>query len=93
MYHEWAYGARRLTFGDRPALPTVDGALAQLAEGQSLLQGDLDRLTDADLAEPVLTNWGEQWPAWRIFWTMIDHDAHHGGEVGCLRDLYRVRAA
>jgi hypothetical protein len=25
-------------------------------------------------------------------WTMIDHDAHHGGEIGCLRDLYRVTA-
>jgi hypothetical protein len=23
---------------------------------------------------------------------MIDHDAHHGGEIGCLRDLYRVTA-
>jgi hypothetical protein len=23
---------------------------------------------------------------------MVDHDAHHGGEIGCLRDLYRVTA-
>jgi hypothetical protein len=23
---------------------------------------------------------------------MIDHDAHHGAEIGCLRDLYRVGA-
>jgi hypothetical protein len=30
----------------------------------------------------------EEWPTWRIFWTMIQHDAHHGGEIGCLRDLY-----
>ena len=37
-----------------------------------------------------MTNWGEEWPAWRIFWTMIHHDAHHGGEIGALRDLYRV---
>jgi hypothetical protein len=35
---------------------------------------------------------GERWPAWRVLWTMIDHDAHHGGEIGCLRDLYRVTA-
>jgi hypothetical protein len=37
-----------------------------------------------------MTNWGEEWPAWRIFWTMIHHDAHHGGEIGALRDLYRT---
>jgi len=28
------------------------------------------------------------WPAWRIFTTMIDHDAFHGGTIGYLRDLY-----
>jgi hypothetical protein len=41
---------------------------------------------------PRWTNWGERWPAWRILWTMIDHDAHHGAEIGCLRDLYRATA-
>jgi len=39
----------------------------------------------------VLTNWGEKWPAWRIFWAMIEHDLHHGGEIGALRDLYREK--
>jgi hypothetical protein len=39
------------------------------------------------------TNWGERPPAWRILWTMIDHDAHHGAEIGCLRDLYRATGA
>jgi hypothetical protein len=62
------------------------------ARGHALLTRDLAELTDADLERPVLTNWGEEWPAWRIFWTMIDHDAHHGAEIGVLRDLYRLRA-
>jgi len=26
---------------------------------------------------------------YRILWTMVDHDALHGGAIGCLRDLYR----
>jgi hypothetical protein len=43
------------------------------------------------LDEPVKTNWGELWPAWRIFWVMADHDAFHGGMIGKLRDLYRWR--
>ncbi|MBA3368542.1 MAG: DinB family protein [Geodermatophilaceae bacterium] len=63
---------------------------------------------DAALDADVGTNWGEQSsgqaapghvldggkkvPAWRIFWTMIEHDAWHGGEIGTMRDLYRNRS-
>jgi hypothetical protein len=62
------------------------------AEGQQLLRADLEGLSDVGLDALRWTNWGEQWPAWRILWTMIDHDAHHGAEIGCLRDLHRVTA-
>jgi len=48
-------------------------------------------LSDSDLDELRLTNWGDRWPTWRIFWVMAAHDLHHGGEIGCLRDLYRTR--
>ena len=27
------------------------------------------------------------------FWVMAAHDLHHGGEIGCLRDLYRAQQA
>ena len=57
-----------------------------------MLTAHLAGLDDAGLDRKVLTNWGERWPAWRIFWTMIDHDSHHGGEIGALRDLYRLGA-
>jgi hypothetical protein len=50
-------------------------------------------LSDGALERSVLTDWGEEWPAWRIFTTMIDHDRHHGAEIGVLRDLYRVAGA
>jgi hypothetical protein len=43
---------------------------------------------DLDPVPALKTNWGEEWPTWRVFWTMIQHDSHHGGEIGCLRDLY-----
>jgi hypothetical protein len=61
-----------------------------LDHGHASLTEDLAGLDDADLERLVMTNWGEEWPAWRIFWTMIHHDAHHGGEIGALRDLYRT---
>jgi uncharacterized damage-inducible protein DinB len=93
MYHEWAFGQRRLTFAELAAPATAAGAVARLEEGQRLLRADLEGLSDDGLDAPRWTNWGAQWPTWRILWTMIDHDAHHGGEIGCLRDLYRATAA
>ncbi|HWD45818.1 MAG TPA: DinB family protein [Actinomycetota bacterium] len=90
MYHEWAFGEQRLTWPELAAPATAAEALARLEEGHGLLRADLAGLDDEQLDGPRLTNWGERWPAWRIVWTMIDHDAHHGGEIGCLRDLYRV---
>jgi DinB superfamily len=89
MYHEYAFGPRRLTFPDLPVPSTVHEALTMLDEGQRLLIADVQALEDPDLAKPTLTNWGEEWPAWRIFWTMVHHDLWHGGEIGALRDLYR----
>jgi hypothetical protein len=69
---------------------TAAAAFEQLDEGHALLRDDLARLTDDELDRPRATNWGEQWPAWKIFWTMIHHDIHHGAEIGTLRDLDRV---
>ncbi len=89
MYHEWAFGEATLTFPELPALRSAPAARDRLEQGQLLLRQDLENRADDDLDELRLTNWGERWPAWRIFSVMTDHDAHHGGEIGCLRDLYR----
>jgi hypothetical protein len=91
MYHEWAYGPARLTWPELEVPHDPAAALAMLEEGHCLLRGDLERLTEPDLDDLRLTNWGERWPAWRIFWSMSDHDALHGGAIGQLRDLYRWR--
>jgi hypothetical protein len=89
MYHEWAFGAARLTWPELDVLHTATDAIAVLEHGQSLLRQDLVQLEEAQLDEPRKTNWGELWPAWRIFWAMLDHDSLHGGAIGHLRDLYR----
>ena len=90
MYHEYAFGSGELTWDGLDIPHTAADAIAWLEEGHGRLRAALDDLTDADLDELRLTNWGGQWPTWRIFWTMISHDLHHGAEIGCLRDLYRV---
>ena len=92
MYHEYAFGPAKLTFPEIDSAHTAAAAIAQLEAGQAMLVRDLDALDDAGLEGEVLTNWGDKWPARKIFWAMINHDLHHGGEIGTLRDLYRERA-
>ena len=91
MYHEWAYGQARMTFPEIAIPHTAEATVARLDESHLRLRGELAQLSDAQLDAHVKTNWGELWPAWRIFWTMADHDAFHGGTVGCIRDLYHWR--
>jgi len=91
MYHEYAFGRAKRTFPEINSAHTGEDAIGRLEEGHALLRRDLDGRDDAALDREVLTNWGERWPAWRIFWAMIEHDLHHGGEIGALRDLYRSR--
>ncbi len=93
MYHEYAFGPGELTWDELAVPGTAAGAVAWLEEGHAQLRATLDGLSDADLDRMRLTNWGEPWPTWRIFWTMIHHDAHHGAEIACLRDLFRVTCA
>ena len=93
MYHEWAFGPRELTWISIETPGDVEASIATLEVGHGLLANDLASLGDDALERPVLTNWGEEWPAWRIFTTMIDHDRHHGAEIGVLRVLYRVAGA
>jgi hypothetical protein len=90
MYHEWAFGARALTWFHFEPPHDVASSLEMLERGHRLLRADLAGMVDDDLETPRLTNWGEEWSAWRIFWTMIHHDLQHGGEVGSLHDLYRT---
>ena len=88
MYHEWAFGPARLTFPDLEIPHSATTAVQFLEDGHSLLRDALANTSESDLDEPRKTNWGELWPAGRIFWSMSDHDALHGGTVGFLRDLY-----
>lgn len=92
MYHEYAFGAGKLTWDELEIPHGAASAVAWLEKGHTHLQSVLNSLDDTDLEQMRPTNWGELWPSWRIFWTMIAHDLQHGAEIGCLRDLYRVKS-
>jgi hypothetical protein len=89
MYHEWAFGAARLTWPELDVPHTAATATRLLEQAHEQLRQDLRALSEIELDEPRRTNWGELWPAWRIFSVMADHDALHGGVMGHLRDLHR----
>lgn len=88
MFHEWTFGSGRPVWSQLPVAAGPAEALARLDEGQRLLRADIAALTDVTVHDPRRTSWNEQRPAWRMAWTLIDHDAQHGAEIGCLRDLY-----
>jgi hypothetical protein len=90
MYHEYAYGAARLVWPDIDSTHTARDAVRSLDDWHALLLADLEQVDQRELEALVRTNWGEEWPAWRVFWTMIEHDVHHGAEISMLRDLYRI---
>jgi hypothetical protein len=89
MYHEYAFGPGEQTWEELEIPHTIVDTVNLLQTGHDLLRRALDELNDGDLEEMRLTNWGELWPTWRIFWVMINHDLQHGAEIGCLRHLYR----
>lgn len=91
MYHEHAFGERRDLWAELTGIHTPGEAIDQLDRGHRFLAEDLARLSDAHIDGTSLTNWGEEWPTWRIFTTMIRHDLQHGAEIGCMRDLYAHR--
>ncbi len=91
MYHEYAFGAGKLTFPELIIPHTPVDAVRWLLQGHDLLKAALAQFNDTTLEQPALTNWGEWLPTWRIFWILIGHDIQHGAEIGCLRDLYRLQ--
>ncbi len=93
MYYEYAFGPGQLTWDELQLPSTAALSIQWLEEGQRQLRSTLEKMRDDDLDELRRTNWGDMWPTWDIFWTMILHDLHHGGEIGCLRDLYRVMSS
>jgi hypothetical protein len=91
MYYEYAFGPGKLAWDELDIPHAAGDAIAWLETGHAQLNTALAGLNDAELAEMRPTNWDEIWPTWRIFWTMAAHDLQHGGEIGCLRDLYRLK--
>jgi hypothetical protein len=94
MYEDYAFGRGSLRFGTPEVEPWAEGT-APRDEVVSWLETAHARLvdhvaaleSDAELAAPRATNWGEHRPTRWILATMITHDAYHAGEINHLRSL------
>ena len=64
-----------------------DQNLAYLAESHSYWVESWRMLPDGDLLQPRQTNWGEDWPTWRIISTISQHASYHAGQISLLRAI------
>lgn len=62
-------------------------ALDYLAEAQAYWMGSWNDICDDSLDDLADTNWGEQWPAWKIVDCMIGHDRYHAGQIALIRSV------
>jgi uncharacterized damage-inducible protein DinB len=97
MYWEYAFGQARITWPEVGELVPKEGDLgmwrAWLQAAHEQFRSAVVELTDGQLLEPRLANWGEELPARTIINIMIEHDLYHAGEINYIRGLYRVHLA
>jgi uncharacterized damage-inducible protein DinB len=58
-----------------------------LTESQEYWLSSWQGLSDEQLEDLVATNWGDQWPLWKVFQTMIAHDHYHAGQIALIRTV------
>ena len=90
-----AFGA--LAQWDEPGNPvrTADELVSGLAATWQVMQEALARYTPADLQEDLVTEWeGKTYTHRRgwVVWHVIEHDLHHGGEIGYSLGMHGLQA-
>ena len=58
-----------------------------LEESQSYWLAGLEQLDDGRLDVLAHTNWGDQWPLWKVIQCMIGHDHYHAGQIALTRTV------
>lgn len=89
IYGEYAFGAASRNFTDLPVYGAAGPAIDDLIASQRPITDALTLVTDVTLDDPVPTQFGDPWPARRVFTTLLREQVHHGAEISLLRDLYR----
>lgn len=64
-----------------------EAAKAYLEESQEYWLSSWQGISDQQLDNLVATNWGDQWPLWKVFQCMIGHDHYHAGQIALTRSV------
>ena len=92
IYWEHAFGPGRRNFTDLAIMGSAETSCADLGASQRRLTETLASIDHASLDSDVPTQFGEAWPARRVFDVLLVEQVHHGAEISLLRDLQRGRA-
>ncbi|MGI8588003.1 MAG: DinB family protein [Chloroflexia bacterium] len=101
VLHEGGDELAAIDIWDSPHHPgqpnrTADELVAALHTTWAAIQEALDRWTPEDLAAPIHHVWddGEQSTVYRpyVIWHLIEHDVHHGGEIGYSLGMHGLAA-
>jgi hypothetical protein len=89
MYGSAAFRDTDVRWSDCAAQLDAIGAgwqqnLAYLQASHDAWVGCWFTLGDDELLRLRPTNWGEQWPTWRIISTLSHHDTYHAGQIALL---------
>jgi hypothetical protein len=93
MHENHAFGNASLNW-DHPlvlateATTNADRAIEWTRLGHERLRASIVNLTDAELSQPRLTNWGEWRETCWIITVMIQHAFYHAEEINHVRSLY-----
>jgi hypothetical protein len=88
MYGSAAYRGNEIRW--TPLLDRLEAIWTDWEKAKALLfeaqEYWLDSWKDeTDFGRIVKTNWGADWPSWKVIWTVTQHDSYHAGQIHLLR--------
>jgi hypothetical protein len=90
MYHEHVFGPARLDWDDWEIPHAAADALRWWAGSFDAYRRALERGGDTDLDREAHAVWGPTQTVRQWSEVLIHENAHHGAEIGALRDLHRA---
>ena len=62
-------------------------AKTYLEEGHQYWLECWQHLTEGELDTMIPTNWGDEWPLWKMITNMASHDSYHAGQIALTRTV------
>jgi hypothetical protein len=93
MYTNYAFEDRTPIWESRevepwpPDHPPMADTIAWLNDTHRRLMGHVRGLSDEDLMQPRMANWGEEKETRWLLSTVLQHDVYHAGEINRIRSV------